>query len=189
MLDEKHVPNHDVHLKQMPFVPYAMKHIKIHFVLYVNIHEDYGKKLAAFVDAHFNVVVIKRMIFSNHCVRHQLTNERNSLCAEVIGERIDHTITWNVHDDLINVLHINMTLIFWKYLKFYCLFLDLFTMHEGRCRRMDDPCPEKLKYTKTPSPVCGSDKRSYVSYDSLICAKYRISKGIFLNKKKITFLN
>lgn len=58
-------------------------------------------------------------------------------------------------------------------------FSDLHTLYDGRCKKMVDPCPEHLKYLKIPKPVCASNKRSYISYEALICAKKRMSKGIF----------
>lgn len=53
-------------------------------------------------------------------------------------------------------------------------------MHRGRCKQLEEPCPEKLKFINTLAPVCGSDDKSYVSYDALICAQFRISKGWYL---------
>lgn len=49
--------------------------------------------------------------------------------------------------------------------------------HIGRCAKFEDPCPENLKFIKTSTPVCGSDNRSYISYDALLCAQFRIDKG------------
>lgn len=50
--------------------------------------------------------------------------------------------------------------------------------HYGRCKKLEEPCPESLKYIKTATPVCGSDGLSYTSYSALICAQMRVSKGI-----------
>lgn len=56
-------------------------------------------------------------------------------------------------------------------------FTDLYMTHIGRCAKFQDPCPEKLKYIKTATPVCGSDNRSYISYDALLCAQFRVDNG------------
>ncbi|XP_037044515.1 serine protease inhibitor dipetalogastin-like [Bradysia coprophila] len=57
----------------------------------------------------------------------------------------------------------------------------LYMIHRGRCKQLEEPCPEKLKFIKAPTPVCGSDDKSYVSYEALICAQFRISKGLKYN--------
>lgn len=55
---------------------------------------------------------------------------------------------------------------------------DLYMTHYGRCKKLEEPCPQSLKFLKTAAPVCGSDGRSYTTYEALICAQFRVSKGM-----------
>lgn len=62
-------------------------------------------------------------------------------------------------------------------LNFVFHFSDLYLTHHGRCENFNNICPEKLKYVNVATPVCGSDKHSYISFDALICARYRMNKS------------
>lgn len=55
--------------------------------------------------------------------------------------------------------------------------LDLFLTHFGRCQDFQDICPEKLKYIQIATPVCGTDSHSYISFEALLCARYRMNKS------------
>lgn len=59
-------------------------------------------------------------------------------------------------------------------------------MHHGRCKKLENPCPDKLKRIVVPTPVCGSDQKSYTSFEALICAQRRITRGIifYIHKYK-----
>lgn len=54
---------------------------------------------------------------------------------------------------------------------------DLFLTHFGRCQDFKDICPEKLKYIQVATPVCGTDNHSYISFEALLCARYRMNKS------------
>ncbi|XP_055706453.1 serine protease inhibitor dipetalogastin-like [Phlebotomus papatasi] len=54
----------------------------------------------------------------------------------------------------------------------------LYRVSNGACKEDKDPCPQWLKFIKTPTPVCGSDKRSYVSYEALLCAAARLRRNL-----------
>lgn len=61
---------------------------------------------------------------------------------------------------------------------------DLSLTHFGRCVEFDDICPEKLKYIQTATPICGTDGHSYISFEALLCARYRMNKSKpFLNEQ------
>lgn len=55
--------------------------------------------------------------------------------------------------------------------------IDLTLMHLGRCVDFHEICPEKLKYIQSAAPVCGTDGHSYITFDALLCARYRMNKS------------
>lgn len=56
--------------------------------------------------------------------------------------------------------------------------LDLFKIHNGVCKKETNPCPAALKTNfSADSPVCGSDGRSYINYQALLCASARMHTG------------
>ena len=66
---------------------------------------------------------------------------------------------------------------------------DLYTLYDGRCKKIKDPCPENLRFINVPSPVCGSDGKSYVSFEALVCVQKRVSKSKYnLVLEKVKFL-
>lgn len=50
--------------------------------------------------------------------------------------------------------------------------------HFGRCVDFNGICPEKLKYVQTAAPVCGTDGHSYITFEALLCARYRMNKNL-----------
>lgn len=61
---------------------------------------------------------------------------------------------------------------------------DLALTHFGRCIDYNDICPEKLKYVQTAAPVCGTDGHSYITFDALLCARYRMNKSMYGQNKR-----
>lgn len=55
---------------------------------------------------------------------------------------------------------------------------NLHMTHYGRCKKLEEPCPASLKFIKTATPVCGTDGRSYTTYEALICAQFRVTKDL-----------
>lgn len=57
---------------------------------------------------------------------------------------------------------------------------DLFKVHNGICKRSTNPCPASLKTSfSAASPVCGSDGKSYINYQALLCAAARMHAGTY----------
>lgn len=54
----------------------------------------------------------------------------------------------------------------------------LYPLYHGHCKKLEEPCPEKLKFITDATPVCASNNKSYVSYEALICAQKRMNKDI-----------
>lgn len=63
------------------------------------------------------------------------------------------------------------------FLHLFFFISDLTLTHFGRCVDFNDICPEKLKYVQTAAPVCGSDGHSYITFEALLCARYRMNKS------------
>lgn len=57
----------------------------------------------------------------------------------------------------------------------FFLNLDLITKSYGACGPITDPCPASLYNVVNPTPVCGSDKKSYINFEALVCARLRIN--------------
>lgn len=101
--DTMRAQSHEEPLKRMPYARTETDRFTIHFGHCAQNQVDYGKELVALVAAQRNKVVPKRTGWKCCYAKGRKVNERDSLCAAVIGKRIDRIIMWSAPDDLTNV--------------------------------------------------------------------------------------